>query len=204
MPMPVVRQNRPVRRLGRPVVLASASPRRAELLKGLIATFEILPAHVDEAALVDPDPWVCAQRTAREKALVIYAQRPDALVISGDTVVALREGSGWLQLAKPESIADAERMLATLSGRTHTVVTGICLRWSGGMVAATEASQVTFRPLTTEEIAAYVATGEPMDKAGAYGLQGHARGFVDRIEGSTTNVIGLPMERLEEALKTVR
>ncbi|MBL8065155.1 MAG: Maf family protein [Chthonomonadaceae bacterium] len=203
------------------VVLASASPRRIELLKSLIPNFEVVPADILEEDHVHDDPWVTAQRTAREKALAVAARRPKALVIAGDTVVALRGAGfqpardedsnamsagrmpapqGWIQLAKPADEADACRMLGLLQGRAHTVVTGVCLVWPGGFSAFTEATQVTFKRMSDAEVAAYVATGEPMDKAGAYGFQGGARPFVERVEGSATNVIGLPMEKLREAL----
>ena len=157
------------------------------------------PAHVDEDALTDPDPWVTAQRLAREKALAVSAGRSEALVIAGDTVVALEDR----QLAKPCDAEDAKRMLRELSGRTHVVVTGVCLVWPGGMSAFTETSKVTFRKLSNEEIDLYVATGSPLDKAGAYGLQDESQDFIERVEGDIDNVIGLPVARLREALKSV-
>lgn len=183
-----------------PVVLASASPRRRELLGRLVEEFRVVPSHVDEAALTDPDPWVTAQRLAREKALSVFKDEPGSLVIAGDTVVALESG---VQLAKPVDEADAVRMLQELSGRTHVVVTGVCLAWPGGMSAFTEVSRVTFRSLGLEEVRAYVATGSPMDKAGAYGLQDESQDFIARVEGDVDNVIGLPVARLREALKSV-
>ena len=186
-----------------PVVLASASPRRKELLAKLVAEFEVVPADVDEAAIVDPDPWVVAQRSAREKALAVARLRPDALVIGGDTVVALQQGDAWRQLGKPTGEEDARAMLRDLSGRTHTVVTGVCLHWPGGMSAFTESSKVTFKKLSDDEIAAYVATGSPLDKAGSYGLQDESQSFIEKVEGPIDNVIGLPMEKLEEALRAV-
>lgn len=184
-----------------PVVLASASPRRRELLGDLLTDFAVVPADIDEEAAGNPDPWVAAQRIAREKALALRDAHPEALIIAGDTVVALPEGEDWQQLAKPSDEADARAMLSTLSGQTHTVVTGVCLIWPTGMTAFTESSRVAFRKLSADEIAAYVATGEPMDKAGSYGFQDKGRALVERLEGSETNVIGLPMEKLEEALR---
>ncbi len=186
------------------VVLASSSPRRLELLPELVPDFEVLPAEIAEDDHVHEDPWLTAQRLARLKALAVFDLRPDRLVIGADTVVGLEEVEGWTQLMKPADEEDAKRMLGLLQGRTHTVVTGVCLRWPKGMSLFTEATRVTFRPLKPGEIDAYVATGEPMDKAGAYGLQGAAHNFVARIEGSKTNVIGLPMERLREALEALR
>lgn len=187
-----------------PVVLASASPRRRELLGCLVADFEVDAPDLDEEALVDPDPFVTAQRLAREKCLAVFGRHPDALVIAGDTVVALPQGDGWLQLGKPADAADAERMLGLLAGQTHVVVTGVALRWPKGFSAFTEASRVTFRPLSAEEIRDYVSGGEPMDKAGAYGYQGGAKAFIDRLEGDVETVIGLPVARLAEALRAVR
>lgn len=187
-----------------PVVLASASPRRKDLLSELVSDFEVVAADIPEEDHVHDDPWVTAQRTAREKALVVSSERPNALVIAGDTVVAFEDGSkAWTQLAKPEDEEDARRMLTLLAGRTHTVVTGVCLVYPGGFSAFTDATQVTFKSMSEQDIFAYVATGEPMDKAGAYGFQGGARPFVEKIEGSVSNVIGLPMEKLEDALKSI-
>ncbi|MCW5939982.1 MAG: septum formation protein Maf [Fimbriimonadaceae bacterium] len=183
------------------VVLASGSPRREELLRKLVPNFEVVPAEIDEDALTDPDPWITAQRLAREKALAVREVRPDCLVIGGDTVVALAEGDGWRQLSKPVDRDDAVRMLSALSGRTHKVVTGVCLVAPSGMSAFTETTEVTFRKLGKEEIAAYVATGAPMDKAGAYGLQDASQDFVAQVAGSVTNVIGLPMEKLKEEIR---
>lgn len=186
-----------------PVILASASPRRQELLKSLISEFKIEASNVDEDALGDPDPWVTAQKLAKEKAVSVYGKNPDSFVIGGDTVVAFEGEKGWEQLAKPVDQADAVRMLTLLAGRTHTVITGVCLVWPGGLSSFTEASQVTFKKVTKEQIEKYVEGGEPMDKAGAYGLQGEAKGFVESVRGSVNNVIGLPTERLEEALRSI-
>lgn len=186
-----------------PVVLASASPRRIELLKWFIEEFTVDPAEIDEAALVDSDPAVTAQRLAREKNLAVFPRHPDSLVIAGDTVVALPASGMWEQLAKPTDAEDAVRMLLALSGKMHAVITGVCLRWPRGFMAFTETTEVTFRVITEDEARAYVATGSPMDKAGAYGLQDESQNFVAEVRGSLTNVVGLPMERLEEALHDV-
>lgn len=191
-------------RLSYPVVLASASPRRQELLRPLVPEFEVHPADLDEDALSVEDPWQCAQRLAREKALAVFERFPNHLVISGDTVVAVPEGDAYVQLAKPRDVADACRMLRLLSGRTHRVITGVALRWPKGLIAFTDETQVTFKTLDDAQIEAYAATGEPMDKAGAYGIQGMASTLVEKLEGSLHNVIGLPTERLEEALREVR
>lgn len=186
-----------------PVVLASASPRRKDLLATLVAEFTVVPSQVDEEALTDPDPWQVARRLAREKALDVFSRAPDSLVIGGDTVVAVPQKAGWEQLAKPTDTADAERMLGKLQGATHTVITGVCLKWPAGFSLFTDESEVTFKPMSSDEIRDYIATGEPMDKAGAYGLQGGARPFVESVKGSVDNVIGLPTEKLAEALREV-
>lgn len=191
-------------RLSFPVVLASASPRRQELLSKLVESFTVDPAHIDEDAMTVSDPWQTAQRLAREKALAVFERHSDSLVIAGDTVVALPREDGFDQLAKPSSERDAERMLAHLSGKTHLVITGIALRWPGGLIAFTDETRVTFKRLSLETIRSYVATGESMDKAGAYGIQGMAATLVEKIEGSLNNVVGLPTEKLEEALREVR
>jgi septum formation protein len=172
-----------------------------ELLQQLVPEFLVEPAWVDEDALTCKDPWATAQRIAREKAQFVYQNYPHALVIAGDTVVALEGEENCFRLfGKPRDGAEAVEMLQELSGKTHLVVTGLVLRWPKGLCSFTETSEVTFRPISRQEISGYVATGEPMDKAGAYGIQGGAAAFVDRVEGSYTNVVGLPMEALEEAL----
>ena len=186
-----------------PVVLASGSPRRQELLKQFFAEFKVDPAGIDEESLIIANPAQTAQKLAKEKALVVAERHSDSLVIAGDTIVALGEHDGAEQLAKPAHEADAIRMITTLAGRTHVVITGIALRWPTGFIAFTDVSKVTFKKLTEKQIADYVATGESMDKAGAYGIQGMASTLVERIEGSINNIIGLPTERLEEALRNV-
>jgi len=192
-----------VRPLPYPVILASASPRRSDLLKPLIPEFRVIPADVDEDGLTDSDPWITARKLAREKALAVFEAHPDSLVIGGDTVVAYQNGDAWVQLAKPADEDDAFRMLSILSGRTHTVITGICIKWPKGFSSFTDESKVTFAKMSDEQIRAYIATGEPMDKAGAYGLQGGARPFITQVEGFVSTVIGLPTERLSEALRDV-
>ncbi len=181
------------------VVLASASPRRRELLATLIPDFEIAVAGVDEEALTVPDPWETAERLALAKARAVADQHRDALVIGGDTVVAVDAE----QLAKPLDAEDAKRMLRALSGRTHVVITGVALVGPGREESFTDTTRVTFLPLGEEEIAHSVATGEPMDKAGAYAIQGGAKAFVTGIEGSWSNVVGLPVEALGERLTIV-
>lgn len=187
-----------------PVILASASPRRKELLHHLVEEFAVVSAEIDEEMLTVADPWQTAQRLAREKAYAVFDLHHESLVIGGDTVVALQEGDDWVQLAKPSSPDHAQKMLQKLSGRTHLVITGVALRWPTGMASFTDETKVTFRQLSNEEIRLYVETGEPMDKAGAYAIQGGAKQFISKVEGSVNNVVGLPTERLEEALRDVR
>jgi septum formation protein len=185
-----------------PIVLASASPRRQELLKQLVEEFEVLPADLDEDALTVPDPWQTAERLALAKALAIAKLRPGALVIGSDTVVAIElEPNIYFQLSKPKNVPVAIEMLRMLSHRTHLVITAIALVREGQHDVRADTTKVTFRNLSGKEVKAYVATGEPMDKAGAYAIQGGASGFVEKVEGSISNVIGLPLELLEEMLK---
>jgi septum formation protein len=161
----------------------------------------VLPADIDEDALSVGDPWQVARTLAFEKAAKIQAENQDALVIGADTVVAYQDAdSDWHQLAKPVDSQDAERMLGLLSGRTHSVITGIAVLAEGFKEVVSDTTQVAFRRLSPEEITAYVATGEPLDKAGAYAIQGGAKGFVDHVEGSISNVIGLPLETLRKIL----
>lgn len=187
-----------------PVVLASASPRRQELLKELVDTFEIDSADLDEDALTVNDPWETAKGLALAKAKAVSYRHPGKLVIGGDTVVAFESEAGqFTQLAKPTDVADAQSMLGQLAGRSHVVITGLALARDGEGAVDAATTQVRFRELSAAEIAKYVATGEPMDKAGAYAIQGGAAGFVVSVEGSISNVIGLPLELLREMLDTV-
>ena len=181
-----------------PVILASASPRRLALLATLIEDFEVVVSDCDEEALTQADPVETAEILARAKAQSIALKRPESLVIGADTVVALERE----QLAKPGSKGEAAAMLRKLSGREHKVITGVCLMGPGLESTFSVQTTVRFRDLTEDEIETYVATGEPMDKAGAYAIQGGAAGFVERYNGSLSNVVGLPVEALESALRT--
>lgn len=143
------------------------------------------------------EPARAAERLARTKAAEVFARRPDALVLAADTVVAI-EGR---ILGKPRSPAEAEEMLALLSGRSHRVITGVCLLGPRREEVFHASTEVIFRPLRAEEIRAYVDSGEPMDKAGAYAIQGGAAGFVREIHGSYTNVVGLPLAECVERLR---
>jgi septum formation protein len=171
------------------LVLASASPRRQELLRNAGLTFEVQPADIPEDPLPGEQPKDCAERLAREKALAIARLRPDAAVLGADTVVVIDNQI----LGKPADASDAARMLRLLSGRTHQVITGVCLVANGRSSVASETTSVTVSEISEKEIADYVASGEPMDKAGAYAIQGIASRWIPRFEGDYGNVVGLPV-----------
>lgn len=175
----------------RRLILASASPRRRELLAQAGFNFEVMPAHINEDLHTGEDPIDYVVRLAREKAEAVYAQirNAEAIVLGADTTVTL---DGHI-LAKPEDAEDAGRMLRLLSGRTHRVITGVAIASASGVEVAAEVTGVQFLTLNDEEIAAYIAAGEPMDKAGAYGIQGYAAKWIPRIEGCYFNVVGLPL-----------
>src|SRR5688572_18054297 len=175
------------------LVLASASPRRADLLREAGIAFRVAPAHIDESEAIGESPESYVERLAREKAEAVWRDRPASFVLGADTTVVVDETI----LAKPADAADAARMLRLLSGRSHRVLTGICLLGPSGFFRASVVSTaVTFERLSEADIVWYVGTGEPLDKAGAYAVQGGASRFVARIEGSFSNVVGLPMEVL--------
>jgi septum formation protein len=180
------------------LVLASASPRRQELLRSAGIGFEVQPADIVE----DPQPGesakACAERLAREKALAVARQRPHDFVLGADTVVVV---DGQI-LGKPSDANDAARMLRMLSGRKHQVITGVCLVINGQPSVASETTVVTVTEITDKEIADYVASGEPMDKAGAYAIQGIASRWIPRIEGDYSNVVGLPVALVFRMLKS--
>lgn len=179
-------------RLPPTLVLASASPRRRTLLEMLGLTFEVVPAHIDETFDPAEPAAVHAERLAREKARVIAAGMPDAIVIGSDTVVTIDDTI----LGKPEDEDHALRMLGILSGRVHTVATGVAVASGGSMYSGVEVVEVKFRQFDRETAHAYVGTGEPMDKAGAYGIQGYGATLVERINGDYFAVMGLPIVRL--------
>jgi septum formation protein len=174
------------------VVLASQSPRRRELLTLVGIAHTVRPADIDEAYRPGEQPAAHAERLAREKAAVVAHDEPDALVIGSDTIVVV-DGE---VLGKPRDEAQAARMLARLAGRAHVVMTGVAVRRRGVERSAVEEVGVTFHPLTAAEIDAYVATREPMDKAGAYGIQGFGATIVARVDGDYFAVMGLPLQRL--------
>jgi len=183
----------------RPLILASASPRRAELLAAAGYAFTVDPAHVDETERPDEAPEDYVLRIAWDKARTVAGRHPDpaAIVLGADTTVVAR---GEI-LAKPAGESDAIRMLETLAGGIHHVFTGIVMISAGRELAEVVATRVRLVPLDREEIEWYVATGEPMGKAGAYAIQGRAARFVDWIEGSWSNVVGLPVATVNEMIK---
>jgi len=174
------------------VILASQSPRRRELLTLIGIPHEVAPADLDESARPGEQPAPHAERLAREKALAISSREQDSLTIGADTIVVV---DGDI-LGKPRDVVDAAHMLRRLSGRTHTVVTAVAVARGERVTSGVEEVQVTFCALSNQAIAAYVATGEPMDKAGAYGIQGFGATIVERIEGDYFAVMGLPLHRL--------
>jgi septum formation protein len=178
------------------LVLASASPRRAELLKSAGFQFSVLSAGIDETALPEESPQDHVRRLAREKALAVAANAPGATILGADTVVVVENAI----LGKPIDPRDARRMLRWLQGRRHHVYTGIALWRLGAIRDAVEVTAVDFAPMTAEEIDWYVASGEPLGKAGAYAIQGLASRFVPRIEGSYSNVVGLPLAAVYKLL----
>ena len=184
------------------LVLASASPRRQELLKAAGISFEVHPAHVPEIPYPDEPPRAFAERMARDKALAITAQRADDYILGADTIVIVDHQI----LGKPRDSSDAARMLRLLSGRSHQVITAVCLldpklKREAPIDVRSETTLVTMDALSEADISAYVANGEPMDKAGAYAIQGMASRWIPRIEGDYANVVGLPVSLVFKMLK---
>jgi septum formation protein len=176
------------------LVLASASPRRRELLRLAGIPCTVRPGDVDESPLAGESPGDHVRRLAEAKARAV--RRPGETVLGADTVVVI----DGLILGKPRDAADASRMLRLLSGRAHDVITGVCLLRDETCQNLSETTKVRFSKLTGSEIDLYVAAGEPLDKAGAYGIQGAASKFIERIEGCYFNVVGLPMSRVYKVL----
>jgi septum formation protein len=179
------------------VILASQSPRRRELLNLVGIAHEVRPADIDETYFPGEQPRAHAERLAREKAAVIAQREPDAVVIGSDTIVVV-DGD---VLGKPADEAEAARMLRRLSGRSHVVMTAVAVVWRGETRSAVVEVGVDFHPLTDGEIDAYIATHEPMDKAGAYGIQGFGAAIVARVDGDYFAVMGLPVQRLVRMLR---
>jgi septum formation protein len=172
------------------VILASASPRRRELLSLIGIPHEVRPSNIDETQFADEQPREHAERLAREKTAAIQAR--GAVVIGSDTIVVV-DGD---VLGKPRDEEEAAAMLRRLSGRSHVVMTGVAVRWRDRIASAVEEVGVTFRGLTDDEIARYIATREPMDKAGAYGIQGYGATIVERVDGDYFAVMGLALGTL--------
>lgn len=181
------------------VILASASPRRRELLDLVGIAYDVEPAHIDETYTDGEEAAAHAERLAREKGAAIAARNPDAVVIAADTIVVI----DGLVLGKPRDVADAVRMLSMLGGQTHVVLTAVAVMYRGRMRSGVESVLVTFRALDRERIGAYIATSEPMDKAGAYGIQGFGATLVERIDGDYFAVMGLPLARMVDLLQEI-
>ena len=180
------------------VILASKSPRRRELLSRIFPNFEIIVSDADETLPEGLSPAECAEAVALRKGSAVAAEQgDDALVISSDTMVEL----GGVILGKPASAADAHRMLAMLSGKRHNVHTGVAVHYRGRVFSGVDTTRVEFRPLTESEIDEYIATGEPMDKAGAYGIQGKGGALVSGYDGNFDTVVGLSLSLTERLVR---
>lgn len=182
-----------------PLVLASRSPRRADLLTAAGYAFAVAPADIDERRCEGESPGAYVERLAAEKAARVCSDVPDAVVLGADTVVVIDE----LVLGKPVDNADAAAMLQRLSGRSHKVLTGVAVYAPGCRLREVAVTTVAFRPLTPTDVAWYVESGESTGKAGAYAIQGLASRFVTHIEGSYSNVVGLPIAVVDRLLRTV-
>ncbi len=181
------------------IILASASPRRNELLKKLYDDFVVFPADIEETIPEDIGPEFAPIFLAAEKADAVADRFPEDLIIASDTIVVC---DGEI-LGKPKDKADAQRMIEMLSGNTHKVITGCCVRLGQLQTAFSEESFVTFYPIKKEEIDAYIATDEPFGKAGSYAIQGTGALFVERIEGDFYNIVGLPIARLKREIESL-
>ena len=179
------------------LILASSSPRRADLLRAAGIPFQVFPVDVDEAVLRLEPPGEHVRRLAREKADAAFAINPEAVVLGADTIVLV----GGEIMGKPRDGKDAIRMLRLLSGREHEVLTGVAIVAKRGIVVEVAKTRVWVNPLSDHEIDQYVSTGEPLDKAGGYGIQGLGSKFIDRIQGSYSNVVGLPVSLVYRLLK---
>ena len=190
----------------KPLVLASRSPRRQEILRNAAIPFIVEPSHVPEIRHDGEDPVVYAERLARDKALEVAKDHPENFVLGADTVVIV-EG---VTLEKPQDATDAARMLRLLSGKTHQVTTAVCVvvpqlgTRDRELRIGCETTLVTMSALTEDDIHGYIATGEPMDKAGAYAIQGIASRWISRIQGDYFNVVGLPVALVCRILEELR
>jgi septum formation protein len=179
------------------LVLASGSPRRADLLRAAGFQFDVCPVDIDERFRPGEKPEHAVARLAEAKAAAVAASHPSAVVLGADTTVVVRGQA----LAKPMNSEDAARMLRLLSGRSHEVLTGVCVCFQGRRLVHVEPTRVRVSHLSDAEIAWYVSTGEPFDKAGGYAVQGMASRFIEGIDGSYSNVVGLPISSVCELLK---
>jgi len=179
------------------VILASSSPRRRQLLQLVGIDHDVIPSDIDEAIRSGELPEQYAERLSREKVEHVAKDRADSVVVGADTIVVIDE----IILGKPRDVEDAARMLRMLSGRSHTVMTAVAATRQGRTVSAVEIVDVTFLPLDDERISRYIATKEPMDKAGAYGIQGYGATLVRRIDGDYFAVMGLSLVRLVALLR---
>lgn len=189
----------PADRAAERLVLASASPRRRDLLVAAGFVFDVDPAHIDESRAPDERPAAYAERLAREKAATIARRHPGRLVLAADTIVVL----GEQVMEKPADALDAARMLGALSGRAHEVLTAVVVQRDARVRALVARTTVWMRPISAAAIDAYIATGEPFDKAGAYAIQGGAGAFVDRIEGDLDTVVGLSLAAVRAVLARI-
>jgi septum formation protein len=180
-----------------PIVLASASPRRQQLLRDAGLDFVVHPADISEVPFAGEIPSSFAARMAKEKARAVLSTMADRVILAADTVVAVQKEI----LGKPRDAEDAARMLQLLSNRTHHVITGVCLAGNRFEDVRHETTAVTFLPITEAGIRAYISTAEPMDKAGAYAIQGNAARWVSKIDGDYNNVVGLPVEMVLRMLR---
>lgn len=180
-----------------PIVLASASPRRQELLRSAGIAFTVRPANIDEVPFADEMPAAFAERMAREKARAVQKIEPHAIVLAADTVVAI----GETIFGKPQDAEDAFRMLHALSGHTHNVITGVCILAGEREDVRSELTRVEFSEIGADDIREYIKSREPMDKAGAYAIQGGASKWVKNIEGDYNNVVGLPLDLVKRMLR---
>ena len=171
------------------VILASRSPRRQELLRYLVPEFQVIPSGFDESTIQESIPPRLVRRLAQEKAAFVAKDHPDDVVIGCDTIVGI-----------PKDEADARRMLRELSGKTHRVISGCCVMQRRKKSVFHQTTKVTFSPLTDQDIDWYIATGEPFDKAGGYGIQGLGGLLIERINGSWHNVVGFPIQILKKIL----
>ena len=173
-----------------PIILASASPRRQELLRSAGMEFEVCPANIPEVPRANETPVDFAKRMAQEKAQTVQTQFPGRVILAADTVVAIENEI----LGKPMNLDDAARMLRMLSGRSHQVITAVCLTSGGFEDLCSETTTVRFAVIDEAAVQTYIETGEPMDKAGAYAIQGGAAKWIQSIEGDYNNVVGLPLD----------